>query len=117
MPDLAVGRLVETAAEATGMLDAYLSDSDGVFSSSSSLVTGYDFLEDAADAVKSELLAGTGVAPETLITPRNVSPQAPSSWTADQLRAKLFGSRHDVVYSPATSAPRAPSRPTSARAS
>ena len=98
VPDLAVGRLVETAAEATGMLDAYLSDSDGVFAPSSSLVTGYDFLEDAADAVKSELLAGTGVAPETLITPRNVSPQAPSSWTADQLRAKLFGSRHDVVY-------------------
>ena len=62
-------------------------------------MTGYDFLTDAANAVKTELQAGTGGAPETLITPANLSPQDPASWTADQLRAKLLGSqRHDVVY-------------------
>ena len=51
VPDLAVGRLVETASEASTVLAAYLSDADGVVSASSSLVTGYDFLSDAADAV------------------------------------------------------------------
>jgi hypothetical protein len=44
---------------------------------SSSLVTGYDFLADAANAVKSELAAGTGATPDTLITPANVSPLDP----------------------------------------
>ncbi len=59
VPDLAVGRLVETASEASTVLGAYLSDADGVVSASSSLVTGYDFLSDAADAVSDDLAAGT----------------------------------------------------------
>ena len=61
-------------------------------------MTGYDFLEDAADAVKSELDAGTGAAGDALITPNGTSPQAPASWTAAQLRTKLFDSRHDVIF-------------------
>jgi hypothetical protein len=97
VPGLAVGRLVETPAEIGGMLTAYTSVG-GVVAPGSSLVTGYDFLADAANAVKSELQAGTGATPDTLITPNNVSPQAPSSWTAAQLRTSLFGSRHDVMF-------------------
>ncbi|HET9455941.1 MAG TPA: PxKF domain-containing protein, partial [Candidatus Limnocylindrales bacterium] len=97
VPGLAVGRLVETPAEIAGMLDAYTS-AGGVVAPGSSLVTGYDFLEDAANAVRAELQSGTGTASDTLITPNGVSPQDPASWTASQLRAKLFGSRHDVMF-------------------
>ena len=75
-----------------------MSTADSVVSPHTSLVTGYDFLEDAANAVKSELDAGTGAAGDALITPNGTSPQAAASWTATQLRAKLFGSRHDVIF-------------------
>ena len=100
------------------MIDAYLADADGVVAPNSSLVTGYDFLADAADAVKTELQAGTGGAPcRPLITPANPLPQDPASWTADQLRAQLLGSRRTTSStSPATSARTARSRPTSRRA-
>jgi hypothetical protein len=97
IPGLAVGRLVETPAEIGGLLDAYTA-AGGVVAPSSSLVTGYDFLEDAANAVRDELAAGTGGAPATLITPNGVSPQDPAAWTANDLRTALFGSRHDVVF-------------------
>ncbi|MCC6905763.1 MAG: tandem-95 repeat protein [Anaerolineae bacterium] len=97
---LAVGRLVETPSDAVTQIDAYL---DGTIAGvipapDSSLVTGYDFLADAATAVQSELEAGTGQAAETLINPREVSPADPASWTADDLRDALLGSRHDVVF-------------------
>jgi hypothetical protein len=98
VPDLAVGRLVETAADASGMIDAYL-DANGVVTPTSSLVTGYDFLADSANAVKTELQAGTNATPDTLITAKDVSPQDSRSWTATQLRSQLLGSaRHDVVF-------------------
>jgi hypothetical protein len=97
VPGLAVGRLIETTEEIAGLLDAY-SGAQSVVSPRTSLVTGYDFLEDAANAVKDELDAGTGAGGDSLITPNGVSPQAPASWKADQLRAKLFGPRHDVIF-------------------
>jgi hypothetical protein len=103
VPGLAVGRLVETPSDIAGLLDAYTTTP--VVAPSSSLVTGYDFLADAADAVKSELQAGTGVAPDTLITPNGKSPEdirtatnPNGSWTASQLSSKLLGSRHDVIF-------------------
>ena len=56
VPDLAVGRLVESPAEISGVLSAYLGTAGGVVPTpTSSLVTGYDFLTDAANAVKTEL--------------------------------------------------------------
>ncbi|HLF27899.1 MAG TPA: DUF642 domain-containing protein [Anaerolineae bacterium] len=97
IPDLAVGRLVETASEATGMLDAYLGTATGAVTPANSLVTGYDFLEDAALAVQSELEAG-GLAADTLIAARDVSPQDPAAWTASDLRTALLGSRHDLTF-------------------
>ena len=51
VPGLAVGRLVETPTEIAGLLDAYTL-TGGVVAPGSSLVTGYDFLADAADAVE-----------------------------------------------------------------
>jgi hypothetical protein len=97
VPGLAVGRLVESPTEIAGILDAYVA-ANGVVVPGSSLVTGYDFLEDAANAVRTELQLGTARAVDTLVTPNGKSPQDPASWTATQLGQKLLGSRHDVIF-------------------
>jgi hypothetical protein len=97
VPGLAVGRLVETAAEIAGMIDAAAAVK-GVVVPTTSLVTGYDFLADAADAVQTELQAGTGGVSDALITPKGVSPQDPASWTATQLGQALLVNRHDVIF-------------------
>ena len=99
VPGLAVGRLIETATEIAGIIDAYVAAA-GVVVPGSSLVTGYDFLEDAAKAVRTELESGTGGVSDALITPNNLSPQAsdPRVWTAADLGAKLLGTRHDVIF-------------------
>jgi hypothetical protein len=99
LPALAVGRLVETPGEISRMLDAYAVTNGGVVNTpTSTLVTGYDFLEDAALAIQSELEAGTGNTADTLITPRDVSPQDEASWNAQQLKDILLGQRHDLVF-------------------
>ncbi|MCA9946623.1 MAG: hypothetical protein KC449_24245, partial [Anaerolineales bacterium] len=99
IPDLAVGRLVETPAQVVTMLDAYLSTANGVVSApSSALVTGYDFLQDSADAIAAELTAGLGSSATTLITPRDVAPTDPASWTATDLRNLLLTNRYDVSF-------------------
>jgi YVTN family beta-propeller protein len=99
VPGLAVGRLVETAPEIAGVIDAYVA-ANGVVVPGSSLVTGYDFLAQAANAVMTELELGmgTGGVADALITPDGVSPQDSRSWTATDLATKLFGSRHDVIF-------------------
>ena len=70
LPDLAVGRLVKTPDEIVGAIDNYLGLAGGTLPApTSSLVTGYDFLQDAADAVQREFeaaLPADGVA-DTLI--------------------------------------------------
>ncbi|MCL4302756.1 MAG: tandem-95 repeat protein [Anaerolineae bacterium] len=96
IPDLAVGRLVETASDATHILDTYLA-SNGVISSNSALVTGYDFFADAAEQIQGQLESGLGRPADTLITAREVSPLDDSAWTADQLRNQL-DTRHDVIF-------------------
>lgn len=97
LPDLAVGRLVETPAEVASMVDAYLSTTGGVASNpSSALVTGYDFLADDAQAVANEFQLGMASAPQTLISPNTLPPSL--CWTADNLRQALFGTRHDVIF-------------------
>ena len=108
VPDLAVGRLVDTAAEAGHMLDAYTA-TNGVITPGSALVTGYDFVADAATSVAAELTAGINPAgcsgttgscytPDELIAPQGVPSTDPSVWTAYQLSQKLLGSHHDVVF-------------------
>lgn len=99
IPELAVGRLVETPAEMITVLDAYLATGAGIVSTpTSTLVTGYDFLADAANAIQAELAAGVGGRNETLITPAEFSPDAPQSWNADALRSALLGSGEDIVF-------------------
>lgn len=98
LPDLAVGRLVETASDVNAYLDAYLGTTNGVVNPTTALVTGYDFLSDAADAVKNELTAGLAAPIDTLIADRSWSPADSRSWTADKLRAQLLTNRHDLIY-------------------
>ena len=108
VPDLAVGRLVETPGEVVGQIDTYLGLTGGTLPTpSSSLVTGYDFLTSSADAVQAELSAGTGRQGDTLITNQGVpttttttggAPDRTHSWTAADLKHALLDSRHDLVY-------------------
>jgi hypothetical protein len=94
VPDLPVGRLVETASDINHMLDAYLGTTNGVVVPANALVTGYDFLADVADAVKTELSGSLTTA--SLISPKTDAPA--ESWTADQLRQSFLGSRHDINF-------------------
>jgi hypothetical protein len=99
LPGLAVGRLVETPTEIITMINAYLGTANGVVPTPhSSLVTGYDFMASGANAAETDLVAGLGAGAtnDTLISPQGTQPSA--SWTADQLRASLFGSHHDLIY-------------------
>jgi CSLREA domain-containing protein len=102
----AAGRLVETAADMNAVIEAFLSigglveKDEGAGESWSTLVTGYDFLEDASLAIRDQLNAATNNnnSATELITSFNVPPTDPSAWAADDLRAALLGSRHDLVF-------------------
>ena len=95
-PGLAVGRLVDTASDISVAVDAYIL-TGGVIVPNASLVTGYDFVGDAAVAIKSEMDAGTNSSADTLIQPPGEPPNGPNTWTANQLRAKLFGGNFDIA--------------------
>jgi hypothetical protein len=97
VPDLPVGRLVETPTEISGMLDAYTA-ANGTVSPTSSLVTGYDFLAGSAQDVANDFSAalGPGAQNDTLISPDGTKPS--DSWTADDLRAELLGKPHGLIY-------------------
>ncbi|TMB98887.1 MAG: PKD domain-containing protein [Chloroflexi bacterium] len=84
VPDMPIGRLVETPAEIGAAADAFVASS-GVLdystaSTSSGLVTGYDFFKDGADAIAAGLGAKLNV--KTLIN---------DTWSADDLRCRLLG--------------------------
>ncbi|HSN77386.1 MAG TPA: C25 family cysteine peptidase, partial [Anaerolineae bacterium] len=99
VPDLAVGRLVETPADMMVVLDAYLATPNGVVSTpASAFVSGYDFLTEAAEAVQAELEAGIGLPANTLIAPRGQSPLDPAAWTGQQLIDAFLGERHDLAF-------------------
>ena len=98
IPDLSVGRLVEGSGDIIAILDAYLATDGGVITPTGSLVTGYDFLEDAANAVADELSAGINSPSDELITPATISPQDPRSWSADNLLDLLNGNPYDLIF-------------------
>lgn len=113
LPGLAVGRLVETPAEIMNMISLYNATQDGVLGTpTTALVTGYDFLADAAVEIESELQIGLGEqnpgVVESWITDRLIAPQlictsgasfdGQCSWTADQVWDALLGGRHDIIF-------------------
>lgn len=97
LPDLGIGRLVESTEEITALLDAYESTTDGVIPTpTTALATGYDFLADTAEAITTEFRTALGQGVDTLIQPGGQLPS--QGWTADQLRAKLLDARHDLIF-------------------
>jgi uncharacterized protein YjbI with pentapeptide repeats len=97
VPDLAVGRLVETVSDMTAMLDAYAASTNGVVTPTRALSTGYDFIADLAHDLHGTF-ASEGLAVTDLITESGIGPKNPLSWTADALRAQLFGAQTYGVY-------------------
>ncbi|HEU0296751.1 MAG TPA: PxKF domain-containing protein, partial [Anaerolineales bacterium] len=96
LPDLAIGRLVDSATDISAAVDAYIA-TDGLIVPNSSLVTGYDFVGDAAEAMKVLLDGGTNSSADTLIQAPGLPPTDPTAWTAAQLLAKLNGSNYDIA--------------------
>lgn len=88
VPDLAVGRLVESDTDIQGQIGEYLSNA-GRLSPSSALVTGYDFLADGSEQVRATL-AGAGLTTSALIDQPRVSTTA--AWTAQAAQSALAAS-------------------------
>ena len=65
-----------------------------------SLVTGYDFVADTANAVKANLDAGTAEAGggDSLIQPYGKAPTDSDAWSAAQLKTELLGERNDITF-------------------
>ena len=95
VPQQAIGRLVESLTDMTAMLDAY-EQTQGLVAPTSALATGYDFIADLGHD-----LAGTFAAEHLSVDAALIhdgGPTAPGAWTADQLRAKLFGPTSYGIY-------------------
>jgi parallel beta-helix repeat protein/predicted outer membrane repeat protein len=95
LPELAVGRLLRTAQQVMGMIQAY-ETTNGLVTPGSALATGYDFVADVGQQAELEFSAGLGGTVDSLITPQEDG--LDNAWTADQLRAELFDKRHDLVF-------------------
>ena len=59
VPDVALGRLVETPAQVQAQIQAFL-DSNGIVNPERSYVSGYDFLSDGAEEIHGSLSAAVG---------------------------------------------------------
>ena len=86
LPDLAVGRLVETPAEITAQLDQFVT-AGGALTPTSALTTGYDFLADGARAVDGALTRAVGTGPHAALID---DPGSTGGWSRGQLSAALF---------------------------
>jgi hypothetical protein len=95
-PGLAVGRLVDTASDISTAINTYIQN-NGVIVPHHTLVTGYDFVGDAAQAIKFEMDQGTNSTADTLIQNPGLPPTDPSAWTATQLRTKLVNGNFDIA--------------------
>ena len=76
LPELAVGRLVETPLEIQRQLKVYV-DANGTLTAGSALTTGYDFLTDGASEVDTQLTALAG---------GNATRLLDDTWTATTLK-------------------------------
>ena len=86
VPNLALGRLVETPAEMSGLIDDYLSH-DGQLQAGKGLVMGYDFLKDSS-ALIAQSFTAQGLTPTVFNN---------DTWTANDLRSAFLGSRNDFT--------------------
>ena len=73
VPDVGLGRLVETPAEIVAQIDRYVA-AGGVLPAANARVTGYDFLTDGAGSIRTSLQGLVGTA--------NVGSRIDETWTA-----------------------------------
>lgn len=88
IPELAVGRLVERPSDMSAVIDAYLARPQ--LTIHTSLLAGYDFMEDGVAAVEPRLAE--------LLPPAARTRLIGSGWTIEQLRHALFEGRPDLFY-------------------
>ncbi|MGC4108858.1 MAG: hypothetical protein QM747_00175 [Nocardioides sp.] len=99
VPDLAVGRLVKTPEDIEQTVSHYLDLDNGTLPAPhSSLVTGYDFLADAADAVNQEFQAATDHGTDDTLIDHPGQSEPADNWSGDDLGDALNGSHHDLIY-------------------
>jgi NHL repeat len=84
VPNVALGRLVETPAEIIAALDDFVTN-NGNLDAKTALSTGYDFLADGAGAVKSALVKNG------FTTDANAAGLIGETWTAQNLKDALLG--------------------------
>ncbi len=82
LPQLGVGRLVESPSDIVMSIDTFLGLPGRTVTPNSALVTGYSFLTQQANDINAKLHNFGIAAPDTLIN---------DSWTAKQFRASFFG--------------------------
>jgi hypothetical protein len=87
IPDLGTGRLIETPDEIVAQIDVLLAD-DGLLSTGSAIVTGYDFVKDGAQAMCNELTDDGITTDCTLIG---------EYWDRDDFIAKVLNTRHGIA--------------------
>ncbi|NYD40785.1 hypothetical protein [Nocardioides panaciterrulae] len=98
VPDLAVGRLVKTPDEIESTVQHYLGLSGGKLPApTASLVTGYDFLADAAHRVGDEFRAALPGGTNDQLIAESGAPRS-TSWTGTDLEHALLDQHHDLVY-------------------
>jgi hypothetical protein len=115
IPDLPVGRLIETATEVAAVLQAFGNTAgvtNGVLTPSTKpLVTGYDFMADGARQVREQFDLAMGATNPTLrsvpVTKDGTTTTydlihdpdgAGAPWTADALQKAWFDDRHDLSF-------------------
>ncbi|MGD9099738.1 MAG: C25 family cysteine peptidase, partial [Anaerolineae bacterium] len=86
IPDLGVGRLIETPDEIVAQIDAFLADDE--IAADDALVSGYGFVQDAAWAI-CDVLNDDGFATDCSLIG--------GSWGADDFIRGVLDTRHDVV--------------------
>jgi CSLREA domain-containing protein len=117
--DLAVGRLVESPRDMLAQINAFQALNSGVINREANgssrdintFVTGYDFLVDAVEDIINQLGEGTGVTPDTLVTPHDVAPinnpdpfvesgevDSGGPWTGADLLDRLANNDSDLVF-------------------
>jgi hypothetical protein len=90
VPDLAVGRLVESPSDIVDQIDQFLA-SGGVLDPKTALSTGYDFLSDGADAVDAALSRRIPDASRRMLND--------DQWTSSDLERELLGSTKPDIAS------------------
>ncbi len=86
IPDLAVGRMVETPDQILGLIDVFIAQ-DGVTVVDRALTTGYDFLTDGGDAVHGLLQSSLDLGSTEL----DRLSQSIAPWSDVDLLDRLFG--------------------------